>query len=325
MRFGRRRGSRKRGGPPRWKRGVTMKPLEELQREFFSAIRMPLRGTSRESTELTPSDEGHAEEFLAKARELMKSGENLSSEERLELYHRQYWFRVLDSVAEDFPVLRKMAGEREFWDLMEAYMRACPSGSFTLRHLGRKMPEFVAGWDRLDGIRRRWFSAIARIEYAYMEIFEAADWEPVAPEQLATAVLGLQPHVILLELPVPADLCEDWESFGPVEESPVRLAVWRGENRGRLQCRLDEVEFELLVRLRNGGTLESIFAEPASREPEPEEISSWFASWQARGWIATAPEGDVVDFPPAVRRKVEDMDWSGLDKMGSQAMAMGEE
>lgn len=303
-----------------------MKPLEELQREFFAAIQMPLRGSSRESTELVPSDEGHAEAFLSKARELMKPGENLSSEERLELYHRQYWFRVLDSVAEDFPILRKMAGERVFWELMEAYLSACPSGSFTLRHLGRKMAEFVASWEVLDERERRWFSVLARIEYAYMEIFEAADWEPVAPQQLATAQLGLQPHVVLLDLLVPADLCEDWEAFEPQDEIPVWLAVWRGESRGRLQCRLDEVEFELLKRLQKGGTLEGIFAEPASREPEPEEISAWFANWQARGWIATAPAGDVVDFPPVNRqRDVNRMDWSGLDKMGSQAMSMGEE
>jgi hypothetical protein len=302
-----------------------MKPLDELQREFFAAIQMPLRGTSRESTELTPNDEGHAEEFLAKARELMKPDGNLSSEERLELYHRQYWFRVLDSVAEDFPMLRKMAGEQVFWDLMEGYMIAWPSGSFTLRHLGRKMPEFVAGWDGLDETKRRWFSALARIEYAYMEIFEAADWEPVAPDELATVVLGLQPHVILLELPVPADLCEEWESFTPVEEAVTRLAVWRGENRGRLQCRLDDVEYELLERLRKGGKLVDLFAEPASREPDAEEISGWFTRWQERGWIASAPEGDVVDFPHAARRNLEEMDWSGLDKMGSQAVAMGEE
>jgi hypothetical protein len=302
-----------------------MKPLDELQREFFAAIQMPLRGTSRESTELTQNDEGHAEEFLAKARELMKPDGNLSSEERLELYHRQYWFRVLDSVAEDFPMLRKMAGEQVFWDLMEGYMMAWPSGSFTLRHLGRKMPEFVAGWDGLDEIKRRWFSALARIEYAYMEIFEAADWEPVAPGELATAVLGLQPYVILLELPVPADLCEEWESFTPVEEAVTRLAVWRGENRGRLQCRLDDVEFELLHRLRKGGKLVDLFAEPASREPDAEEISAWFTRWQERGWIATAPEGDVVDFPHTAGRNLGEMDWSGLDKMGSQAVAMGEE
>lgn len=299
-----------------------MKPLEELQREFFAAIQMPLRGTSRESTELVPNDEGHSPEFLGKARELMKSGSNLSSEERLELYHRQYWFRVLDSIAEDFPVLRKMAGETRFWNLMEAYLSACPSGSFTLRHLGRKMGEFASSWDGLDDVERRWFSSVAKLEYAYMEIFEAADFEPVPPDQLATAELILQPHVMLMELPVPADLCEEWETFEPIGEKTTWIAVWRGETRGRLQCRLDDVEFELLKRLQAGRTLEALFAEPASREPEPEEISRWFTNWQARGWIAVAPKGDVVDFPPASQRSPADLDWTGVDKMGSQARAM---
>ncbi|HVJ45229.1 MAG TPA: DNA-binding domain-containing protein [Luteolibacter sp.] len=301
-----------------------MKPLEVLQREFFDALQFPLRGSSRESTELVPNDEGHAPEFLEKARELMKPGSNLSSEERLELYHRQYWFRVLDSIAEDFPVLRKMAGEAQFWNLMEAYLSACPSGSFTLRHLGRRMDEFVSSWDGLDVVERRWFSSIAKLEYAYMEIFEAADFETVPPDQLATAELILQPHVFLLELPVPADLCEDWETFTPNDDPPVWVAVWRGETRGRLQCRLDDVEFELLLRLRNGGKLDALFSEPASREPEPEEISRWFTNWQSRGWIAVAPKGDVVDFPPVAHRSLADLDWTGVDKMGSQAMAMEE-
>jgi hypothetical protein len=301
-----------------------MKPLEEIQREFFEAIQMPLRGTSRESTELVRNDEGHPTVFLEKARELMKPGSNLSSEERLELYHRQYWFRVLDSIAEDFPILRRMAGETRFWNLMEAYLSACSSGSFTLRHLGRRMAEFTASWEGLDVVERRWFSSIAKIEYACMEIFEAADYEPVPPGQLTTANLVLQPHVMLLDLPVPADLCEDWKTFSPSGEHPTWIAVWRGESRGRLQCRLDEIEFELLKRLQRGSQLEALFAEPTSREPQPEEISRWFTGWQARGWIAIAPEGDVVDFQPVTHRRREDLDWTGVDKMGSQAMAMEE-
>ena len=84
-----------------------MRPLEDTQREFFSALLMPLRGRSRASTELAPASEGHSSVFLAKAEELMKSGANLSAAESMELYHRQYWFRVLDSIEEDFPVLKK--------------------------------------------------------------------------------------------------------------------------------------------------------------------------------------------------------------------------
>ena len=133
-----------------------MRPLEQTQREFFAALQMPLRGRSRRSTELPPSDEGHSPEFLAKADELMKPGANLSSAERLELYHRQYWFRVLDSIAEDFPVLRKMAGERVFWSLMEAYLSDCPSASFTLAASGQP----TAGFYRSVGGDRRSRAAV---------------------------------------------------------------------------------------------------------------------------------------------------------------------
>lgn len=299
-----------------------MRPLEQTQREFFAALQMPLRGRSRRSTELPPSDEGHSAEFLAKADELMKAGSNLSSAERLELYHRQYWFRVLDSIAEDFPVLRKMAGEETFWTLMEAYLLECPSSSFTLRHLGSRVADFTAGWTELDESRRRWFSSIARLEYAEMEIYEAAEWEPVPPEQLATAALGLQPHVKLIELPVEADLCVDWDEFSPPGDTPVHLAVWRAENGGALRCRLDPVEFVLLTRLRNGGMLAELFAEPCEREPEPEEVSEWFGNWQGRKWIALPPTADEGDFAVVSHRGVKDVDWSRIDKMGSQARAM---
>lgn len=299
-----------------------MRPLEQTQREFFAALQMPLRGKSRSSTELPPSDEGHSPEFLTKADELMKPGSNLSSAERLELYHRQYWFRVLDSIAEDFPILQKMAGDETFWALMEAYLLECPSSSFTLRHLGSRVADFTEKWDAINESQRRWFSAIARLEYAEMEIYEAAEGEVISPDQLASATLGLQPHVKLLALPVEADLCKEWQSFSPSTEVPAHLAVWRADNGGAIRCRLDPVEFELLTRLQNRSTLAALFAEPTEREPEPEEVSSWFANWQSRRWIILAPTAEPGDFALVKHREVKDVDWSRIDKMGSQARAM---
>lgn len=291
-----------------------MPPLEEIQREFFDALRSPLRGASRRSTGLPPDAGVHSPGFLATAERLMKPAADLSPAERLELYHRQYWFRLLDSVAEDFPVLRRMAGEGKFWELIEAYLLARPSGSFTLRHLGRSMAEFVAGWDGFDEVRRRWFSALATIEYAGMEVFEAPEREPVRPEALAEGTLELQPHLRLMSFPVPADLCFGWESFSPAEETPVHIAVWRGPSGGAMRARLDPVERELLGRLSAGAELGSIFAEPIDPEPSPEAVHAWFATWQSRGWITTR---DAHAASTAA-----DGGWEGVDKMGSQARAM---
>lgn len=299
-----------------------MPPLEDIQREFFAALQLPLRGRSRGCTELMPAEEGHSPGFLVTARQLMKQGANLSPAESLELYHRQYWFRLLDSIAEDFPVLRRMAGEETFWRLIEAYLLASPSASFTLRHLGGRLADFTAGWEVLDEAGRAWFSAITRLEYSYMEIYEAAQWPVVPPAELATAAVGLQPHVRLLELPVPADLCAAWEEFTPAAEAITHLAVWRDSHGFAAQCRLDATEHLLLQRLRTGNALAALFAEAIDPEPTPDEISTWFANWQARGWIAIRPGAETEDFTVVQSHALGEVNWDRIDKMGSQARAM---
>ncbi|RYD44441.1 MAG: hypothetical protein EOP85_09465 [Verrucomicrobiaceae bacterium] len=126
----------------------------------------------------------------------------------------------------------------------------------------------------------------------------------------------------LLELPVEADLCKDWDTFAPENEVPTYLAVWRAENGGSARVRLDPVEFVLLARLRTGGTLSDLFTEPTDREPTPEEVSQWFANWQARRWIARPPTVEAGDFAVVRHRETKDIDWDRIDKMGSQARAM---
>ena len=39
--------------------------------------------------------------------ELVKPNDRLTSTERLNIYHRQYWYRILDSFNEDFPGLAR--------------------------------------------------------------------------------------------------------------------------------------------------------------------------------------------------------------------------
>jgi hypothetical protein len=285
---------------------------------------MPLRGTSRVSTDLSPSDEAHTPEFLAIADALMKPGANLSSAERMELYHRQYWFRLLESIAEDFPILRKMAGEESFWQIIEGYLLAQPSSSFTLRHLGSRLPDYLSVLDGLTAENRRWYAAIAQIEYANMCVFEATAIEPAAPADLAEIEITLQPHVFLLDLPVPADLCADWENFLPCEAASTHLAVWRGADGWHTQARLHPTEYELLLRLRRGGKLSDLFAEPTDPEPSPEQVSGWFANWQLRGWIVPLHHSTEEDASHSTGNSGDLLDFPGVDKMGSQAMRMSE-
>ncbi len=295
-----------------------MSDLDHLQREFFKALLLPLRGKSRTSTDLTATDEGHTPEFFRIADEIIKPGPSLSAAERLELYHRQYWFRILDSIAEDFPVLRRMAGETLFWNLVESYLLRRPSRSVTLRHLGEAFAEVIASSDLLDEMQREWFEAVARVEYAHMEVFETAQGAVPELDDLQNAVINLQEHVLLLQLTVPADLCWNWTDFEPAASIPrvmVHIAVWRDPSGRSQHERLDPSELPLLVRLRDGMRLAELFDSLPDPAPSEEKVSTWFAKWHGHRWLGVRGREGELELDTAAG-------WDGMDRMSSQAVRM---
>ena len=75
--------------------------------------------------------------------EFIKPNDRLTSFERLEIYNRQYWFRLIDILTEDFPGLRAVLGEEKFYLLLRAYLTKYPSKSFSLREFGSSLPKFL--------------------------------------------------------------------------------------------------------------------------------------------------------------------------------------
>src|SRR3954454_8433587 len=107
--------------------------LAELQRAMAAAVMMPLT-PDEEMRPVAP--DGRAMTELAAS--FIAPNSRLTAFERLELYNRQYWFRVLGSLAEDFPAVRAVVGATRFEELSVAYFTVHPSRSFTLRNLGSK-------------------------------------------------------------------------------------------------------------------------------------------------------------------------------------------
>jgi hypothetical protein len=78
-----------------------MNQLQDLQRRVASAIMNPL---TREETMRHKRADGTSNE--AEANDLIRPNDRLTAFERLEIYNRQYWFRLYSSFEEDFPGLR---------------------------------------------------------------------------------------------------------------------------------------------------------------------------------------------------------------------------
>jgi hypothetical protein len=274
--------------------------LLALQRDFMRALREPIVGASRVPTPLTRRAGKTSAQFGRVANNWLTPSAKLKPVERLELYHRQYWYRLLDSIAEDFPALRLLLGERRFWRLIEAYLAATPSRSYTLRHLGGKLSAFLKKNPKLAGAHPLHAVELAELEYAVCENFEAAERAPVAAAQLATTKLALQPHLRLFQFRTPAD--ELWRC--QVLEKPIARALLRKPAPGRANLpvrhvavfrlhfgtrveRLDPRAFALLNAVTQTGSLEKSFrrAKLGSDAATLAQVQSWFQLWTERGWL----------------------------------------
>ena len=178
--------------------------LEQIQREMAHAVMTPL----------TPDEEMRKETLDGRsmarvAASFIAPNTRLSAFDRLEIYNRQYWFRVLGALAEDFPALRSVIGSRAFDAMSVAYLNAHPNRSFTLRNLGSRLSDWLIANPHFAGRRASLAVDVVRIEWAFIEAFDGAEHEPLTIEQIATldgsSHLALQPHLQLVELEYPVD------------------------------------------------------------------------------------------------------------------------
>jgi hypothetical protein len=277
-----------------------MTSLLELQRRVADAVMSPLTAS-----------------VSAEANTLVKPNDRLTSTERLNIYHRQYWYRILDSFTEDFPGLCAVLGDRAFQRLARAYLADCPSQSFTLRNLGSRLDNWLSAHSEFAGKKLTLALDMIRLEWAHIEALDNAERKALGPEDLLELgpelAIALQPHIRLLELQYPVDelrikVSRHSEEHGRASNAvaaPARrhivlryarlkpqqifLAVHRVEFTVYYR-RLDADEFHLLRAIGQGRTIgAALDSALAGNELEPAElqqkIQTWFANWAQLGWL----------------------------------------
>jgi hypothetical protein len=128
-----------------------MTALRELQRLFADAVR------GQGST---------------KALELRLRGATGLAHNRVAVYADAYLSRLSESLSDDYPKVAGVLGDR-FIQTVRHYVRTHPSDHPSLRHFGRHFPEFLAAAGASDA--PPWVADLARLEWARIEAFDAAD------------------------------------------------------------------------------------------------------------------------------------------------------
>lgn len=289
--------------------------LAEIQRAMAAAVMMPL--TPEENMRAHGPD-GRAMDQVAAS--FVAANSRLTPFERLEIYNRQYWLRILGALAEDFPALRAVVGAQRFEALSIAYLSAHPSRSFTLRNLGSKLAEWLIANPAHAGRRHALAVDVARIEWAFVEAFDSGERTPLTLDQIATldagSKLGLQPHLQLMALDHAADdvvialhsrekrqisgeagVRSDEEDEGAVMLPRIRRrATWLSAHRldhSVYYRRLQREEYATLCALRDGSALgaalEAGFADSRmSAARRAQAVREWFGAWAELGWITAS-------------------------------------
>ncbi|HET9958741.1 MAG TPA: DNA-binding domain-containing protein [Polyangiaceae bacterium] len=226
------------------------------------------------------------------AERLVMSSARLSALDRLELYRQSYHARLLECLADDFPVLREAAGVEGFEWLARGYIAEHPSRGPNLNEFGRHFPGFIrtARWaerpregaPELTALPPVEFLAdLAALEWALVVAVHApscppmtpADVARVPPEGFPTARLVPNPSLSILHFDYPVNAFFQRLRHGEGASVPApresAVAVYRTERK--------------VYRLELSAGMSALFESLARGTPLGEALELTFRKLQAHG------------------------------------------
>jgi hypothetical protein len=241
-------------------------------------------------------------DLAARASRLVALGAGrLDASARLEIYREQFWLRHLSNLGDDFPTLAWVVGGAAFREIAVAYLRSHPPRTWDLQRLGATLPDFLAQlapWSAdslaLDAVRLDW---------AFMEAFDAPDAGPLDVQALAgapedawpAAQVDLHPAVRRVLLRHPTHELRDAVKRGVARDRPLATAtpvvVWRDPRCVLRATVVEPMAFELLGELACGRALGAACEAVASAHANEGAdlgalVGPWFQRWTAEGWVS---------------------------------------
>lgn len=282
-------------------------PLSQLQAWMQSVLMHP--GGTVEGIAGSPAQQ-HLAIAASDLESVVTRSRQLSAMDRLEIYARAYYARLLECLRSEFPVLAKAMGEDCFDDFAIDYLQRYPSQSYTLSELGARFAQFLEETrpPAADGDPIDWpelLIDLTRLEWTFNEVFDGPGVENqrlLDPDSLRVIPPAQWSKIRLIPVPCLRLLCfrfpvhryyralRDDDDVVPPAAATTFLAVTRRDFICR-HCELDQDEFELLSLLVSGEKLERAIASAARKQPSAEadsfsdRLHQWFRRWSAEGFF----------------------------------------
>lgn len=226
--------------------------------------------------------------------------------QRVELYNKQYWWRLLKVLQDSFPLLTRLFGAFDFNQKVGfPYLAKYPPNHWSLNNLGDRM----LIWVEKEYLEKdvKLISHAVKIDLAYTHAFFAKELTPLSVEDISfhqdilEIPLYLQRHVHLFELPYDLFSFRDeflkqeseyWEEheFPKLSKAKSFYILFRKRNNFVTWKNISEEEFTLLKKIEKGSSIEQIcdWIESESQlfqEKATQSLSSWFQEWTKQGLL----------------------------------------
>ena len=252
----------------------------------------------------------HIDVSPADVETVVERSSHQSSVERLEIYARAYYARLLECLQTEYPITVKLLGTEVFDEFGAEYLRRYPSRSYTLNHLGRDFPKFLAetrptSTDE-DNSWLDFLVDLAKLEWCFSVVFDGpgAENEPllafdriqgISAERWADARLAPVPCLQILKLDFPVQVYYRAIRDGVDAVPPAREPTWLAISRRNFVVRhypLTPCEAEILGAILSGATIgeaiRALIAQaalPADFDTFQADVQRWFREWTAEGFF----------------------------------------
>lgn len=233
---------------------------------------------------------------------------------RLEIYQRQYWFRLFSVMQQEFPLVSHLLGFWEFNGWASDYLVQAPPRSIDIAGVADTFVTFLAAEAQVRSLPRALSPTLleqaARLDEAYRQILRAPSIACFRPSAEDAALLAYRR---LKRGPNVAFFREDWplvelrDTLTPEDEGPLpSINALRQPNHWALvrtragvgRKRLEPLEYMLFEQLQRKPLNEALAfleerTERCKLEGLPSRVQRWLAGSIERGFWACLGEANL--------------------------------
>lgn len=282
--------------------------LENLQEWFASLITRPLLKNDHINP-IAPSGLVITKE----AAQYITPSPTLRPHQRLQIYNQQYWWRLLNVLQTNFPLLVRLFGIQSFNDTIAVpFLSKYIPDHWSLNNLGARLPQWIQ--EDYQGKDKQLVYDAAYLDWIFAVSFLTTQYPPLDlnllsqqdPDTLLTVPFCLQPHLFLLkwdyDLLTFRDLVinegeDHWidHDFPALnKEKTYYFAIFRNVKTNLAWKDLKQNEYLLLQQFGKGISIEEACDWISELEPEKQQemtshLQQWMQEWTRLGWLTVKP------------------------------------